>query len=752
MIRQRQVTAFAISIGLAVLAVACDSPPPTPTPRPGPAGTPTVGIVGGSTGMGGTICRGSSDADCTPVNPSVTPEAPSYDNDLVGAEQTGTLRVTSGDTRVRLLPGARMRLVGRPGLGSNFLLRAGYALFDHRNSSDEIEVGVGDGTPPLIRIQPVGTRFSVGRAASGSVQVAVIAGSLVMTTSTGYHLTLPDAAQHPQVRFDPQGVPGTPYPLDADTARLWRYYGGGADLNVAAETTDAGNCPPDRVAVPGLDMATRARLGCPVEEAHRYPWTAATAQRFQSGTLYYDPTQATVYALYIPSGAVQARGWESSSLPALPATGVGAARPDLDRLLGATQPSCAQGWTIQRFAGGTVIAADADCAGAVAGGAILYSGGWWEPLPSGSGILPTPTVPPPAPSASPSATPAPPTLSATPTDTPTRPPPGLVLVEVSPKLVRYGPCGEGSGTVMIQATVSSSAEVSGVRARFRRSLNNDPADDLVVPLRTTGAGKYTVSVSADRLASAFLSSGSGTIAYQLEAIAPTGVVITTQGGTLQIELCESPTITPTLTPPSPTATDTRGPTVTHTATVTPTRTATPTQPRQGPTGPTTGSVTVTATLTVTRTATLNPGAPDQSQVTVTATLSATPIVPQFYGVGHTPESLDYYVQCNHLLTVRARLSDPSSQVVLLYRYHSTNADAKPGGEHKVVMTGNSDGGFQVTIDISLPAEAPADMILTPQQKPVYTEGTVDYYILAYSKDGGNQSRTFTVPLTYGSCR
>jgi len=114
--------------------------------------------------------------------------------------------------------------------------------------------------------------------------------------------------------------------------------------------------------------------------------------------------------------------------------------------------------------------------------------------------------------------------------------------------------------------------------------------------------------------------------------------------------------------------------------------------------------------------------------------------------------LDYYVQCNHLLTVRARLSDPSSQVVLLYRYHSTNADAKPGGEHKVVMTGNSDGGFQVTIDISLPAEAPADMILTPQQKPVYTEGTVDYYILAYSKDGGNQSRTFTVPLTYGSCR
>ena len=433
----RYLALLSFLIALLLTTSACDV---SPTPSPGPADTPTVGMVDSSTGAGGSICR--SPSDCVLVNALVTPAAPSYDRDLIGSEKTGSVRLTTGGTRLRLLEGGQVRVQRDTGLGITFLLEASYALFDNfnHNSADEIQVQAGQ-----VRIQPIGTRFSVGRDASGSVQVAVISGSVVIssTAGSGYTLKLPDALQHSQVRFDPQGVPGPPFPLDADTARIWRYYGGGSGLDVAAEVTDASNCPPDRVALPGLDVATRARLGCPVEPAQTYRWTAATAQRFQSGSLYYDGPHTTLYAVYIPSGTVHESGWESSSLPALSAAGLGAARPDLAPLLGEPRDPCADQWTIQRFAGGTVIVAGTGCADSGAGGAVLYSGGLWEPLPADIVIVSLPSAtlrlpsatPTPLPSATPtplpSATPVPPsvtpsrtvsstaTRSATPTPTPT---------------------------------------------------------------------------------------------------------------------------------------------------------------------------------------------------------------------------------------------------------------------------------------------------------------------------------------------
>ncbi|MDQ2810014.1 MAG: FecR family protein [Chloroflexota bacterium] len=710
----------------------------TPTPSPGPVVTPTVGMVDSSVRGGGTVCRGVDDKDCVAIDGAVLPAAPSYDRDLIRAAPTGSVRLTTGGTRLRLLDGGQVRVQRDTGLGITFLLEASYALFDHfnSNSAGEIEVRVGEGTPPKIRIQPVGTRFSVGLDASGSVQVAVISGSVVITSTAGagYTLTLPDALQHSQVRFDPQGVLGTPYPLDADTRRIWRYYGGGPGLDVASEITDVGNCPPDRVALPGLDAVTRVRLGCPVEAAHTVRWTAATAQRFQSGSLYYDGEQATLYAIYIPSGGMQKRGWESSSLPALPATRLGAARPDLAALLGEPLDPCADLWTIQRFAGGTVIVAGTGCVDAVGGGAILYTGGLWEPLPAGS-------VPPPVASA-----------------TRTVSPPRIVQATVAPNPVRYGPCGDGAGTILVQATLVGAASGGGVHIRFRRSAGNDPAGDLIVPLVGSPDQPYAAQVSADSLAFTFLGSGSGSVAYLLEATDPNGAVVATQGGTLQVLRYATPTVSPTATPtssptvtvtatattfPSATATTTRTATATVTATRSPTRTATPTatpRPTRSP----------LPTRTPTRTATTAP--------TYTPTATPTPDRggPQIGNVSAQPHPLDYSSCPGHIFTVQANASDPSGVkgVSLTYRYHSTDSRLQVGPWRTVALTEIKAGLFRTQIDISQKSEAPADMVVTVPggAKPSYTSGTLDYYLSATDTRGNRaNNQTAPVSLIYGSC-
>ncbi len=243
-----------------------------------------------------------------------------------------------------------------------------------------------------------------------------------------------------------------------------------------------------------------------------------------------------------------------------------------------------------------------------------------------------------------------------------------------------------------------------------------------------------------------MGSGRGSVAYLLEATDPNGVVVATQGGTLQVLRCATLTVSPTATPTS-------SPTVTVTATATTLPSATATTTR-------TATATVTATrsptLTPTPTATRTPTRTATTAPTYTPTATPTPDRggPQIGNVLAQPQPVDYNSLCPHIFTVQANVSDPSGvkSVVLTYRYHSTDATLKVGPWRTAALAEIEPGLFRARIDISQPSEAPADMVSKQGGDPFYTRGTLDYYLSATDTRGNRaNNKAAAVPLTYNSC-
>jgi hypothetical protein len=724
---------------VAAVSLACDNP----TPTSGPPATPTVGIVNGSNGPGGTVCRGTGEQDCRQVDPVTMPELSSYDDDLIRAGITSTLRVTTGNTRLRLLPQAKVRLKRHPGLITGFLLLASYALFDgtHTSAEGEIEVSVPKGddpNQPFVRIQPVGTRFSAGRDAAGNVKVAVLDGSVVLTSTLGTTQRL-DAGQ--QVVVDPQGKVGDVTALDADTLRIWDQYGQGGNLDVTGPVAHPEACP-GGFALGTLPAAVAARLGCPADSA-----TAAGPDRqFEQGELRYDRARQTLYALFTPAGGPLL--WKSltASAGVMEPPSLAQMQPNLAARLGAATACGDNTWTVQHFAGGTVLRLDraAACVAPPGPDAALYTDGTWDALPGPrpAGATTTATA-----TESPTTTESP-TATATGTTTAT-PLPALVGVTVAPNPLTYGLCRESAGRAQVQVVVRDPAPGSTVRVRFRRSLADDPAGDVIYELAPIDPGDYTTHVAVADLAATFLNNGSGPLAYIVEVLDPAGSVAASQSGTLQLVRCALPTPTNTRLPTrTATRTPTRTPTRTATRTATPiptrttTRTATPT--------PTATPTTVPPTHTATATPTATPIPTHTATAIPMAILAVQPSYPHSDGI--------YYLCANESVTFDVSMNGTSNvqSVQVLYRYHSSDSHLAPGGWRKLGATLLSTGKGPFTYDYRARIANAQEGIKDMQSGSIYTGGTLDYYVVATANNGsqvqnGSPTAPATVPLLVKSC-
>ncbi|HEY0068361.1 MAG TPA: hypothetical protein VGE04_00175, partial [Chloroflexia bacterium] len=196
-----------------------------------PRGVPGQAEVWLTTRDGGKICRKSDPANCPPavVRSAYSGVAYYEDTIRVNDSEGSTVNARAAGTYFLLDKGSAMRLQPRVELSlvDEFLLTAGTALFHHDGQGD-IKVEAGDTV-----MVPIGTEFSVQLRTNGSVKIAVLEGSLRVSTTDGQKRVLGQGKQE-QLVVPPRGTlppsaPSPPLPpsesLDDETRRLWDTYG-----------------------------------------------------------------------------------------------------------------------------------------------------------------------------------------------------------------------------------------------------------------------------------------------------------------------------------------------------------------------------------------------------------------------------------------------------------------------------------------------------------------------------------------------
>lgn len=354
-----------------------------------PRGVPGQAEVWQTTQDGGNICRKSNTVNC----PSAVVRSPysgvAYYDDTIRVNSTtgSTVNARAAGTNFRLDKGSVMHLLPRVELSliDTFLLTAGTALFNHDGMAD-VAVQAGD-----TIIVPIGTVFSVQLRKKGSVKIAVLDGSLRVTTADGQERMLGQGKQE-QLVVPPSGLLPASEPLDAETEHLWNTFGGGVyrpNVEAPVPTGDISQCTMKSEVYTG---PPNARLGCPLVVPSAYsvrpddPGYRGPLIIYGSGArlglLAGDTQGGTVYAV-LPGTGGEAGTWESYRSSTLRA--VLAAHPDLNGSLGTPTLECGSAdWSLQRFMGGTVLSLPPLNSCSINPNRdpqfILYSDGTWEML------------------------------------------------------------------------------------------------------------------------------------------------------------------------------------------------------------------------------------------------------------------------------------------------------------------------------------------------------------------------------------
>ncbi|HEY0071819.1 MAG TPA: hypothetical protein VGE04_17810, partial [Chloroflexia bacterium] len=311
-----------------------------------PRGVPGQAEVWRTTRDGGNICRRSSTANCPPAVIRSPYSSVAYYEDTIQVNNTtgSTVNARAAGTNFRLDKGSAMHLQPRveSSLIDTFLLSAGTALFSHDGTGD-VAVEAGD-----TIIVPIGTVFSVQLRANGSVKVAVLEGSLRVTTADGQERLLGQQGKQEQLVVPPSGPLPPSEPLDIETVHLWSTFGGGVDrpnVDVPVPPSDISQCAMKSETYTG---PPNERLGCPLAAPSVYSGTPADSSSraplviygsgARTGFLAGDTQGGTVYAV-LPGKDGGPGTWESYSSTTLPA--VLETHPELKGSLDAPTLECA---------------------------------------------------------------------------------------------------------------------------------------------------------------------------------------------------------------------------------------------------------------------------------------------------------------------------------------------------------------------------------------------------------------------------